>query len=151
MNALFEAYLECMDTLHRQIKDTVEGLPQAALDWSPGPEMNSIAVLVAHTAGSERFWIVEVALGEYVGRDREAEFRTSGLDAAELQALLDRSLASARHALSQLSDSDLGQTRTPAPGRKPVTLAWALMHALEHLGIHLGHIQVARQLWQQNM
>jgi len=29
-----------------------------------------------------------------------------------------------------------------------VGVAWAILHALEHTGIHLGHIQVTQQLWQ---
>jgi hypothetical protein len=27
--------------------------------------------------------------------------------------------------------------------------AWALMHALEHLREHLGHMALTRQLWEQ--
>ena len=28
-------------------------------------------------------------------------------------------------------------------------VAWALLHALEHTAIHLGHMQIMRQLWEQ--
>ena len=33
--------------------------------------------------------------------------------------------------------------------RQGGTAGWALLHALEHVGIHLGHAQITRQLWQQ--
>jgi hypothetical protein len=28
-------------------------------------------------------------------------------------------------------------------------VGWALLHALEHTAIHLGHIQITQQLWDQ--
>jgi hypothetical protein len=28
-------------------------------------------------------------------------------------------------------------------------VAWALLHALEHTTLHLGQIQLTRQLWEQ--
>ena len=34
--------------LHADIEKVMENLPVEALDWVPGPEMNSIAVLVVH-------------------------------------------------------------------------------------------------------
>jgi len=28
-------------------------------------------------------------------------------------------------------------------------VAWALLHALDHTAQHLGHMQITRQLWDQ--
>jgi hypothetical protein len=28
-------------------------------------------------------------------------------------------------------------------------IAWSLLHALEHTALHLGHMQLTRQLWEQ--
>lgn len=145
MSAFFDAYLEIMTTLHNEIKKSIAGLSTQALDWVPGPEMNSLAVLIVHTTGSERFWIGDVGMKESSGRDREAEFRTKGLGEKELNERLDQSLAYAREAFTSLRESELGEQRFP-PGRGEVTAAWALLHSLEHLGIHLGHIQMVRQL-----
>jgi len=61
---ILEDYLERLQALHESIESAIEGLPQAALDWVPGPDMNSFAVLVTHVAGAERYWIGDVA-----GRD----------------------------------------------------------------------------------
>lgn len=149
MNALYDAYLERLEKLHREIEKALSGLPQEALDWTPGWAMNSLAVLVVHTAGSERYWIGDVAMGEPSGRDRSAEFAVHGLSAAELQARLERSLAYAREALPRLPENSLAVERYSAAWGENITAAWALMHALEHLGIHLGHIQMVRQLWDQ--
>jgi hypothetical protein len=150
MNAFSLAYVERMEKLHSHIEQAIKGLSPEALDWIPGPDMNSISVLVVHTTGSERYWIGDVALEDPSGRDREAEFRVHGLDETALKARLDGSLAYAKTALSKLPEENLALERySPLWGEK-ITVVWALLHALEHLGIHLGHIQMARQMWNQN-
>jgi hypothetical protein len=30
-----------------------------------------------------------------------------------------------------------------------MTVAWAVLHAVDHTALHLGHIQITRQLWEQ--
>ncbi len=111
--------------------------------------MNSIGALVVHLTGAERYWIGDVAGRDPSGRDRAAEFRARGLDEAELKRRLDGSLAYARGLLEGLTLQDLDAARvSPRDGRE-FTVAWCLAHALEHTAIHLGHIQIIRQLWDQ--
>jgi len=78
------------------------------------------------------------------------EFRASGLSVDDLKALLAESEAYIRYALDTISFEDLGKSR-PAPGRpgREFTVGWSLLHALEHAGLHLGHAQITRQLWDQ--
>ena len=73
MERFFEEYVGRLQSLHDEIKHALEGVAQEALDWAPGPEMNSLAVLVVHLSGAERFWIGDVAAAEPSGRNREAE------------------------------------------------------------------------------
>ena len=149
MLQVLEDYLGRLSALHAEIAHAIEGLPQAALDWVPGAEMNSLGVLVVHLAGAERYWIGDVVGGDPSGRDRNAEFRTSGMDGAVLKQRLDDSLAYVRGVLEQLTLPELEATRaSPRDGRE-FTVAWCLAHALEHTAIHLGHIQIIRQLWDQ--
>ena len=54
MQTFFTEYLKLLQERHNDILEAIEGLPSAALDWSPGPDMNSISVLVVHLTGSER-------------------------------------------------------------------------------------------------
>ena len=82
MNVIFEAYLERMGRIYNNILSAIEGLPQAGLDWVPGPDMNSISMLVFHLTGAERYWIGDVVLGDPSNRDRPAEFRVKRLEAA---------------------------------------------------------------------
>ena len=141
-------YLERLADLHGQIEEALADLPAEALDWSPGPEMNTITVLVTHLAGAEGYWIGDVAGQVPSGRERAAEFRSSGQSAQALIARMDASRAHAHAILSQLSLDDLAQVRSTVrhPDRS-FTVAFCLLHALEHTGQHLGHIQMVRQLY----
>ena len=149
MQKLFVDYLDFLQRRHDDIKRTIEGLPQAALDWVPGPEMNSLCVIVVHVSGSGRYWIGDIVAGEPSGRDREAEFRTQGVDVAGLIEHMDGSLAYVHRVLEGLKLEDLGAPCvSPRDGRE-VTVGWALLHVLEHTAIHVGHAQLTRQLWEQ--
>jgi uncharacterized damage-inducible protein DinB len=149
MQLFAEEFLNTFQTLHAEIERAVESLPQAALDWVPGPDMNSLAVLVTHVAGSERYWIGDVIAGEPSGRDRPAEFRTSGLDVETLKGRLAGSLAYVRGVLERLTLQDLETTCVSPRDNRQLTVAWCLNHALAHTATHMGHIQLTRQLWDQ--
>lgn len=136
-----------LDALHAEIAHAIEGLPQTALDWSPGPEINSLGVLATHIAGAERYWLGDVIAGEPSNRDRPAEFQTSDIDAATLIARLADSLAYARAVLGRLSLADLEATRISPRDGRTFSVAWCLAHVLQHTAIHAGHIQITRQWW----
>lgn len=141
-------YLERLQNLHTQIQQAIAGLSPEALNWTPGPEMNSLAVLVVHTAGSQRYWIGEVAGQDPANRDRDAEFRAQDWDEASLLELLATTLAHSQAMLARLTLPDLEGQRVATDGRA-VTVAWALWHALGHTALHVGQMQLTRQLWEQ--
>ena len=150
MQAFFEAYLERLESLHAQIETSLDGLPKSALDWKPAQDIPSLCVLVTHLSGAERYWIGDVAGQEPSGRDRDAEFRAQGATVADLQERLRASQGYARQLLGRLTLEDLGAMHnSPRDGRQ-FSVAWALLHALEHTALHLGHVQIVRQLWEQN-
>src|SRR6476661_3080773 len=66
----------------------VSGLPDEALNWRPGAETNSIAVLVAHTWGAAQAHTAR-ASGTEIERDRAAEFHVV-LNGTECEALIRR-------------------------------------------------------------
>lgn len=147
MDIVLVEIAERLEAMHRTIAGAIEGLPNEAFDWQPGPEMNSLGVLVTHTTGAQRYWIGDVAGDDDSGRDREAEFRTSGIGATELIERSQAVLAHSRSILAGLSPADLTVVRTIAPSGRRVTVAWAILHALEHTALHAGHIEITRQLW----
>jgi hypothetical protein len=63
MEQFLTDYLERLQSLHEDMKETIKELPQAALDWVTGPGMNSLCVLIVHTAGAERYWIGDESRG----------------------------------------------------------------------------------------
>jgi uncharacterized damage-inducible protein DinB len=154
-------YLHRIEDLRRQVRELIADLPAEALNWRPinapplgggaeegdeGHVTNSLAVLAAHIAGAEHFWIAEVVGGHPPTRDRDAEFATRATDAAELVRLLDKAGAETREVLSALRESDLASTRE-AMGRT-VPVRWGILHVIDHTALHLGHIQLTYQLWK---
>lgn len=149
MQQFFIDYLNLLQDCHNGILQAIEGLPSEALDWVPGQDMNSISVLVFHTTGSVRFWIGDVAAQESSNRDRDAEFRVRGVGMDVLKKRLADNLEYARTALDKMTLQDLEATRINPSNGSELTLAWALLHALEHATSHLGQIQITHQLWEQ--
>ncbi|MEJ2600545.1 MAG: DinB family protein [Anaerolineales bacterium] len=147
-------YAELLNRLrahHDEIEKAIEMLPQEALDWKPEPAMNSICVLAAHIAGAERFLIGDIVKGESSQRDRPAEFKAAGLDAAMLMKRLRGSEAYLESALETLSLADLGDMRQDPRDGSQVAVSWAVLHTLEHTALHNGQIQDLRQLYQEKM
>ena len=142
----FADYLERLEGLQRRLHTDVQDLPTEAMDWSPGPNMNSVAVLLAHMTGVLREGI-DIALAIPNNRVRVQEFLTHGVLLSEMLGHLDAVIDYARDALPRLSLADLDKERQDEDG--PVTCGWALLHALEHAYLHLGHIQITCQLWRQ--
>ena len=149
MNPFFDELLNKFRGLHAEIEGKISDLPQEALDWQPGPDMNSIGVLVAHIVGAERYLIGDVVLEDPSHRDRPAEFLTTGLVIPALLSKLKESETYMEGAFESLTLDDLDLTRRhPRDGRQ-VKVSWSLLQALEHTAMHVGHIQLVRQLWEQ--
>jgi hypothetical protein len=141
-------YLERLQDLIHDFTATFEDLPAEAIDWIPGDDMNSFCVLVVHTTGSARFWI-GVALGDPPNRNRDLEFQAKGLTVADLKRRFAALEEYVRGALEHFNLAELAVSRSIPNRGEQVTTAYGLLHALEHTGIHLGHAQITRQLWEQ--
>jgi putative acetyltransferase len=149
MQKFYEALLDRLHELHTEIERALDELPSAAMDWQPGEDMNSLNVLVTHLTGAERYWIGDVARGDPSDRDRDAEFRVKGLNVAGLKQRLRDLEAYERSSFEAMSLVELEKTRRSPRDGRAFTVAWALTHALEHTGVHVGHIQMLVQLWKQ--
>ncbi|MDI6754132.1 MAG: DUF664 domain-containing protein [Thermodesulfobacteriota bacterium] len=148
-----ENYLSFLDDLRSQVKSLLEGLPKEALDWRPidgQGEMatNSLTVMAIHLAGSEAFWMKEIIGGQSIHRDRDAEFVVKGLGFPELIAKLETAAKETPAILSSLTPAQLEETRKFRD--RIVTVRWAILHVIEHFAMHVGHMQLTRQLWLAN-
>ena len=149
MIQFFADYLDNLAELHAEMMKAVRHLPPDALDWKPSPSGNSLSVLIVHAAGAEKFWLGDVIANEPSGRDRPAEFAVAGMSISSLESVLNESLGFAELVLSKLEIEDLNSMRIDPRSSEQVTVAWGLSHVLKHTAIHLGHIQVTRDLWDQ--
>jgi uncharacterized damage-inducible protein DinB len=151
-------YLQRIEDLRGQVGELIADLPAEALNWRPiegndGHATNSLAVLAAHIAGAEHFWIGEVVGGRPPTRDRDAEFTTQANHASELVRLLENTGAETREVFATLAEADpsspsgqsLDSTRQ-ARGRT-IPVRWCILHVIDHTALHLGHMQLTYQLW----
>ena len=143
-------YLTDLEDLRDQVKSLLGGLPQEALDWRPiegGGELatNSLAAMGVHLAGSETFWMKEIIGGKKIERDRDAEFVSKRLNPSELQAKIGTAAKGTLEILSALTEKQLEEERRWKD--RSVSVRWCILHAIEHIAQHLGHMQLTRQLW----
>ena len=148
MSAEIEAYIERLDYLRNEIAETIRGMSAEELNWTPlAADTNSPTVLATHVAGGESYWLHQVIGGIDVHRDRDAEFVAEAAASAELETLLERTGQTSRQVLRGLSTDDLDETSAPRPGGDPVSTRYAILHQIDHLAQHLGHLTITRQLY----
>ena len=147
MLTFYADYLNNMQELHKDVEKALAELPPEALDWSPKAGVNSITVLIVHLTGSQRFLFGEVIGGQDIHRDRDAEFLAKGLTPEQLSQRLNDSFQYISTVLEGLTLADL--ERKCMFRTREVTVGWVIGHSLKHTAMHLGHIQVMRDLWDQ--
>ena len=145
MLQFYKDYFERLQHLHEEAKQALDGLEGEKLSRKPGPEMNSLCVLGTHIAGAERFWIGDVAMNDPSQRNRDNEFQAICHNTLEMTGRLDDSLSYIQRALDNLTLEELEKPRTTPDGRH-VTVGWCLSHVLSHTALHVGHMQLTRQL-----
>jgi uncharacterized damage-inducible protein DinB len=146
MATFFDDLCDRFGELHVELSKAVHGLTPKALDWKPAEGANSMAVIIVHALGAERYWIGDVALGDPSGRVREEEFKVHGLTAEELESRIAAADAYTRQALRRFTLADLEAERTSRRDGKRFSVGWCLTHALEHDALHVGHVQLTREL-----
>lgn len=129
-----------------QINVCLDALSDEQLWWRPNQESNSVANLVIHLAGSNRYYFDHVIGGHDDRRNRAGEFAArDNHTKAELKQICYESVASTERALNAFDASRLMET-TERTG-KTTTFAQILLHVSHHNGVHMGQIvYIAKQL-----
>lgn len=153
MEAEIQGYITEFNILRTEIRDAVRGLNNEGANWHPLPEgTNSIYAILTHLMGADQFWALQVIGGKKIQRDRESEFRAYG-NFSELLTRWDKHWTEMESMLGKINHSQLLEVRS-VPNRPEhkdgVTAQWAILHLISHYALHLGHIQLTRQLWDQN-
>jgi uncharacterized damage-inducible protein DinB len=144
-----------LDETWTSLLAAVKDVDDALFQWSPGAEFNSVAMLLRHLAGSERWWIGEAVGGVPSHRVRDAEFRHDNPRREDVLRSIEEARSLTRRVLSRLTVRDLEAETSPGvtagtPPRRPTKL-WALLHYLEHLGYHRGQILLLLKLGRAAM
>ncbi|MBV9230530.1 MAG: DinB family protein [Chloroflexi bacterium] len=132
----------------------LQSLPDTRLNQQLSlPETNSLFALATHLVGMSEFWVLALVGRQQLHRDRSAEFQATGT-AGELIQRYTQWLKDMHEVLDALPDPMMEQLVDPpleyrdtgglADG--PVTVQDCLLHTVEHSALHLGHIQLTRQL-----
>jgi len=151
-DALLEAARTTLDGSLRELRKQLEGLDANALNDRPrGDGTNPLAVLAVHALASTHSWLALATGSALPPRDRPREFETRVDDPVAFLASVDATSDACREILAGAEGIDPGKTgtapwRTGTEAEEPVTAAWALLHALDHLREHVGHAQLTRQL-----
>jgi hypothetical protein len=114
------------------------------------PEANSLFAIATHLMGAGEFWTLATVGGRHIERDRDAEFRSTGTY-AELATRCDGWVSAVHDLLDEMPDEDLERSTGVKPYRDDIgvdemTVEHALLRAIDHTAVHLGHIQVTTQL-----
>lgn len=154
MSAFGRAYESILRSLVDDLFTTIRGIPDDVLNtWKPAAasadshEMNTFAAIAVHTVSSGEFWTLHAVGGQPTNRNREAEFIATA-NGAEIETRFERWLDGVHNLVGSFTDADLD--RELATGRdqdRHWRAGEALIHAIDHTALHLGHLQVQRQLW----
>jgi uncharacterized damage-inducible protein DinB len=128
-----------------QMLDVADRLGDTRVNDRPlGADTNAVAALIVHCCAVTEFWIGHVALGRPSDRDREAEF-SSTATVAELHTVVASTLSQIKEDLAAI---DEGRTQADRTGRQFLeggdgTDGAIVLHVLEELYQHLGHMELA--------
>ena len=152
MNPEIETYSHWIRSLLKRVLACLEGLSEAQMNRRPPIEgANSVYVIAAHTVGNARAWVLGIACGREMGRDRPAEFRASG-SYAQMAEETQELLREIEAALTALDASALDRRVVPSPELwgdeevREISVRQALLAVVEHASIHLGELHVTRDL-----
>jgi uncharacterized damage-inducible protein DinB len=152
MNPEIETYTKYVRKQIDDILAALNGFSEGQLNQRPEvPGANSCYVIATHVLGNARAWVLGIACGQPLNRDRPAEFASSGshesLDkaAAALFGEIDE-------AVGKLDPATLDERFVPRQELwgegEPHEIARreAFAHVIEHAAMHLGQIHITRDL-----
>ncbi|MBI2911750.1 MAG: DUF664 domain-containing protein [Chloroflexi bacterium] len=141
---------DCLIRLTGDLLAAVEGVPEELLNRELElPETNTLFQIANHALGAAGAWIISRAGRQTLVRDRETELRARG-STADLKNRAEGLLSRSRAVLEDLRSGDLDSMREPIQAHLSPSGRWTarecVLHALEHLALHVGHAQLTRQV-----
>lgn len=146
-------YSNELNRLLDSLIDSIGGLDEVQLNWRPpAPDSNSCYVIATHVLGNLEAWVLGIACGQPIERDRPAEFAAAGPTVAPIAARARKLAGEFERALGELRVEALDEQRQPPKTLwgvgtpEPRSTREALMETIEHAAVHIGQIQITRDL-----
>jgi hypothetical protein len=157
MALIADAIEGSLRTLTDGMLDALVGIPDDVFTtWKPAAaregshEMNTFAALATHALGAAENWTLIITGARPATRDRAAEFRAR-TTLAEIRARRDAWLTELHTQLAGMTEADFAASIPAALAQGNAsdwTILRGMVHAVDHTALHLGHIQIQRQLWE---
>jgi uncharacterized damage-inducible protein DinB len=152
MNPEIETYNKYVRKQIDDILTALNGLNEEQLNQRPGVDgANSAYVIATHVLGNARAWVLGIACGQPLSRDRPAEFASSGSHES-LDKAATALFSEMDQAVGKLNPATLGDRFVPRQELwgegEPHEIARreAFAHVIEHAAMHLGQIHLTRDL-----
>lgn len=127
-----------------QMLDVADRVGEPLVNQRPhGEDTNAVGALIVHCCAVSEFWLGHVALGEPTERERQSEFSATAT-LAELHAMVEAAIGRSIELVERLEageGTDEGG-RQFLPGGDTSDAA-VVLHVLEELYQHLGHMELA--------
>lgn len=145
-------------SIRKYVKDllkTLRDIPQDVMNnWKPAAAtsgdhaMNTFAALAVHTVSAAEFHAIHMVGRKPTDRVRDAEFQaTATYD--DIETRFQTFLDDLHGVVGGMTEPDFGVNPPHEPSQPPDwTNADWLMHTIDHIALHTGHLQIHRQLWE---
>lgn len=142
LNLFWKRTVRAIDAVLACLEET----PAEAWNWKPAEGATGLYALAAHVIGSTEEHIIEGVCGQPVGRDRDAEFASTGADASPIHARWRDVQTRIVAGLAALPDGALDALCTdPRLGEMPAREV--LLITAQHCAEHRGQAELTRDLW----
>ena len=124
----------------------IRGLTPEQLRWKPAPGANSLGTIVRHLGLAERLWFRVIWAGEDI--DVPA-LQATMFDQIPEDWTVDDAIAFYRAECAAADAALDTATSFDAMGRyapRPATLRFTVVHMIEEIARHLGHMDITREL-----
>lgn len=152
MNGELTGYNDSIGMRLRQVVAALDGLSAAQLNWRPYTGANSAYALAAHTLGNARAFIIGIAGGRDIGRDRPGEFASAAADAAHLREQAAELIREIEAVLGAIDPASLDDRFVPPKilwgesEPREITRRYAILQVVYHASLHLGHLEMTREM-----
>jgi len=135
----------------QQLKKEISAYNSEKDLWLMAGEIpNSAGNLCLHLCGNLQHYIGAVLGDSGYIRQRDAEFSTKDVPAADLQTLIDTTMEAVSRTLKGFDENKLAENYPEEIFGTPMTTEYFLIHLTAHLGYHLGQINYHRRILSAN-